>query len=119
MNQQAKIQQRKLDGQETIHYTVANNLRRIETIDGQNMAPSMAHLAIEMMGAKKKHITLELFYLELSDKGICCQITPAIRKALFIGSFSAKSSTTPAPIGPFSCAVCHSHALVSKTSIHP
>ena len=105
MNQQVEIQQCKLDDQQTIHYTVANNLRIIGTIGGQNMATSMTRLAIEMMRDTKKHIVLELFYLERNDKDIHYEITPAMLEDLFVGSFSNKSSTTPTPVEPFSFAL--------------
>ena len=105
INQQALMQQQRLDGLQTIHYTVDNNLRRIGTTDGQTMAPTITRLATEMVGAKKKYIALELFQLEINSRGIRCQITPAMLDALFIGNFGAMNSASPAPVGPFSCAV--------------
>ena len=55
------MKQRKLDGQQSIHYTATNNLRGIRTTDGQNMVPAMTFLIIEMVGSERKHITLKLF----------------------------------------------------------
>ena len=66
ITQQALMQQQRLDGHQTIHYTVENNLRRIRTINGQNLAPAMTRLAVEMVGAKKKYIALELSQLEVN-----------------------------------------------------
>ena len=101
INQQEEMQQCKPDGQQFIQYSIANNLRRIGTIDGQNMTQSMTRLTIEKVGAKKKYIALELFCLKLNEKCIRCQIINSI----FTGNFPAKSSTTPAPVSLFSCAV--------------
>ena len=72
ITQQALMQQQWLDGHKTIHYTVENNLRRIEIINGQNLAPAMTRLAIEMVGAKKKYIALELFQLKVNSLGCRC-----------------------------------------------
>ena len=118
ITQQALMQQQQLDGQQTIHYTIENNLRRIGTTDDQTLAPATTRLAIEMVGAKKKYIALELFQLELNSPGCRCKITPAMLDTLFIRNFTTTTSAAPVPVDPFDCAVSLTDTC-SKTSMRP
>ena len=94
-----------MDGLQTIHFTASNFIRRISSNDGQTMAPALTPLATSMLSCKKKDVALELFMLELNERGIRCQITPAFLDALFTGNIAIKSASEIPQASSFGCAV--------------
>ena len=105
INQAAELQQRKLDGKASIHYTTSNYLKRIGTEDGQSPAPSITPLASEMVGAsKRKHVAAELLLLCLNNDNIRCVTTPGFNEALITGCLTTKKSDEPSHFSPFGVA---------------
>ena len=104
IKQQELIQQRKIDNQRTIHYTTRNTMLRLSTPDGISPAATITPLAAEMLGTKKKDISLNILLLSLNEKGVRAQITPQMLEAMCSGDLIPKKPFEPAPFSLFSCA---------------
>ena len=120
VKQQGEFHQRKIDGSKTIHKITSNFVRRAATPDGLAPADTLSPLAEAMLSAKDKGVALELFYLELADRGVRCQITPAFFEALFTGSFlpkTASSSQAVPPASSFGCATSFAGTRLEETDI--
>ena len=119
LNQAAELQQRKLDGKASIHYTTSNYLKRIGTEDGQSPAPSITPLAGEMVGAsKRKHVAAELLLLCLNNDNIRCVTTPGFTEALITGCLTSKKSDEPSHFSPFGVASSFAGTHLEGTDIN-
>ena len=113
LQQQAEQHQRKIDGFQSVHYTIENQVKRIRTMDGDNPAPKLTALATEMLGSKKRDTAHNICLLSLNVRGIRCQITPKLVEAMCTGNQSSNKSMGPSPFSPFSCM-----ALFDGTILH-
>ena len=119
INQAAELQQRKLDGKASIHYTTSNYLKRIGSEDGQTPAPSITPLAGEMVGAsKRKHVAAELLLLCLNNDNIRCVTTPSLTEALITGCLTSKKSSEPSHFSPFGVASSFAGTHLEGTDIN-
>ena len=119
INQAAELQQRKLDGKASIHYTTSNYLKRIGTEDGQTPAPSITQLASEMVGAsKRKHVAQELLLLCLNNENIRCVTTPGFTEALITGCLTTRKSSEPSHFSLFGVASSFAGTHLEGTDIN-
>ena len=54
IKQQEQIQQRTIDNQNTIHYTIQNATKQLRTTDGFTPATNLTPLSLEMLVSEKK-----------------------------------------------------------------
>ena len=104
IQQIATIQQRKIDGHQTIHYTGKNTMKQLGTMDENSPAPSITLLAKEILGAKRRDTADNVLILYLNDKGVCCQVIPQLAEALCTCNLVPKNPFEPAAFGPFAAA---------------
>ena len=95
-NQQEHIQQRNIDNQQTIHYTIQNAMKLLSTIDVFTPATNLTPLALNMLGSNKKDNALNVVLLTLNDRGFRAQITPNILDKLFTGNTTPRKTFEPA-----------------------
>ena len=76
IKQQEHIQQRNIDNQHTIHYTIQNAMKQLSTTYAFTPATNLTLIALEMLVSKKRDNALNFLLLSLNDRGVCAQITP-------------------------------------------
>ena len=118
--QQGELNQRKIDGNKSVHRVTSNFIHRTGTPNGIKPADHLFPLAEAMLGAKDKSVALELFCVELADPGVRYQISPAFFEALYTGSFLPKtfsSSQTTPPARSFGCAASFAGTRLEELDI--
>ena len=99
--QNTEIQQRKQSGQQSIHYTIKNTIKRIGTEDGFSASNSLTSLATKILGTKKRHHTQNFLLLTMNSNNPRCHINPKTLEALCTDSLVVKEPFSSSILSPF------------------
>ena len=103
-NQQEHIQQRNIDNQQTIHYTIRNATKRLRTTYVFTPETNLIPLALEMLVSKKKDNSLNVLLVSLNYRGVHAHITPKMLDVLCTGNLTPRKHFETEVFSVFSCA---------------